>query len=216
VPKHDGRNRDAHFVLYWFRRDCEVLGLRQRRQYDSRRTFVSLAQADGARKDILRWISHGPEGDIVSLYTTLPWQALCEEVAKLKIGLRSGRLIELPKVANASGTDATFTTALTTDTARQSKTLSITRLWNDAESVPDGIRTPFRQLKQTCDGARLFAVSLCRIGSWIESACPHESSPESDTGPEFWRHTGDRSCGIQCQSIAASICGGTGPTRTTV
>ena len=54
------------------------------------RTFVSLSLADGARKDILRWISHGPEGDLVSLYTSLPWTALCEEVAKFSIGLRTG------------------------------------------------------------------------------------------------------------------------------
>ena len=105
--------------LYWFRRDCEVLGLRKRRQYDSRRTLISLAQADGARKDILRWITHGPEGDIVSAYTTLPWTTLCEEVAKLKIGLREGRLIVLPKVANSDGTAENLLTALTTDTARQ-------------------------------------------------------------------------------------------------
>lgn len=26
-------------------------------------------------------ITHGPEGDIVDLYTTLPWAALCGEVA---------------------------------------------------------------------------------------------------------------------------------------
>jgi integrase len=101
VPKQDGQNRDAHFVLYWFRHDCEVLGLRRRRQYDSRRTFISLAQADGARKDILRWITHGPEGDIVSLYTTLPWASLCGEVAKLRIELREGRLLEFPKLAAA-------------------------------------------------------------------------------------------------------------------
>jgi len=140
VPKQDGRNRDAHFVLYWFRRDCEVLGLRQRRQYDSRRTFISLAQADGARKDILRWITHGPDGDIVSIYTTLPWNALCEEVAKLRITLRDGRLIQLPKAANARGGDQNFTTPVTTDTARQSKTLSFSRTWTNALSVPDGIR----------------------------------------------------------------------------
>ncbi len=99
LPKADEQNRDAHFVLYWFRQDCELLGLRRRRQYDSRRTFISLAQADGARKDILRWITHGPEGDIVSLYTTLPWDALCAEVAKLRVELREGRLLEFPKVA---------------------------------------------------------------------------------------------------------------------
>ena len=37
-----------------FYEDCETLGLRLRRQYDSRRTFISLSLADGARKDILR------------------------------------------------------------------------------------------------------------------------------------------------------------------
>lgn len=36
--------------------------------HDARRTLISLAQADGARRDILRWITHGPEGDIVSDY----------------------------------------------------------------------------------------------------------------------------------------------------
>jgi len=65
-------------------------------------TFVSLSLADGARKDILRWISHGPEGDVVSLYTSLPWTALCEEVAKFSIGLRTGQLLELRKAANSS------------------------------------------------------------------------------------------------------------------
>lgn len=63
---------------------------------------MSLSLADGARKDILRWVTHGPEGDIMDLYTTLPWSALCEEVAKLKIELREGKLIELPKVAVAA------------------------------------------------------------------------------------------------------------------
>ncbi len=146
VPKQDGRNRDAHFVLYWFRRGCEVLGLRLRRQYDSRRTFISLALADGARKDILRWITHGPDGDIVSVYTTLPWNVLCEEVAKLRIALRDGRLIQLPKAASVRGDDLNFTTVATTDTVRQPKSLSIPPTWICGLNVPDGIRTLFRQL----------------------------------------------------------------------
>jgi hypothetical protein len=56
--------------------------LRARRQHDARRTFISLTIADGARKDTLRWVTHGPEGDVVELYTTLPWHTLCEEVAR--------------------------------------------------------------------------------------------------------------------------------------
>ena len=48
-----------------------------------------LAQVDGARRDLLETISHGPRGDIVSVYTTFPWPALCAEIAKLKIELKN-------------------------------------------------------------------------------------------------------------------------------
>ncbi len=83
----------AHRIFHGLLRP--KLGLRKRRQSDSLRTFISLAQADGARNDILRWITNGPGGDIVSVYTTLSWNALCEEVAKLRITLRDGRLNQL-------------------------------------------------------------------------------------------------------------------------
>lgn len=66
--------------------DLERIGLRPRRQHDARRTFITLARADGARKDLLRLVTHGPEGDIVDVYTEMPWAPLCEEVAKLKLG----------------------------------------------------------------------------------------------------------------------------------
>jgi len=69
--------------------------LRKRRLHDLRRS------CDGGRKDILRWITHGPSGDIMDSYTTLPWDALCAEVTKLRIEVREGRLLKLPKVAIA-------------------------------------------------------------------------------------------------------------------
>jgi hypothetical protein len=50
---------------------------------------------------VLEWVTHGPRGDIVDLYTTLPWEALCAEVAKLRISLREGTVIALPRAANA-------------------------------------------------------------------------------------------------------------------
>jgi len=81
----DGKNLSDKQVRLALYKDLELLGFRRRRTHDSRRTFISLAQADGARKDILRWVTHGPEGDIVDLYTTLPWATLCDEVAKLRI-----------------------------------------------------------------------------------------------------------------------------------
>ena len=98
----DGDHLKDNLVYDTFQRDLKLLGLRPRRVHDARRTFISLALADGARKDVLRWITHGPEGDIVSLYTTLPWDALCSEVAKLRIELRAGRLLELRKAANSN------------------------------------------------------------------------------------------------------------------
>ena len=42
-------------------------------------------------------MSHGPRGDIVSIYTTFPWPALCAEVAKLQVALREGqRCVVIP------------------------------------------------------------------------------------------------------------------------
>lgn len=65
--------------------DLEQLGLRPRRQHDARRTFITCALEDGARKELLRWVTHGPEGDIVDTYTSPSWPVLCEQVALLKL-----------------------------------------------------------------------------------------------------------------------------------
>lgn len=78
-------------ALKRFHEDLERLGLRKRRQHDARRSFITLARSDGARKDVLEWVTHGPRGDIVDLYTTLPWEALCAEVAKLRIFAAGGK-----------------------------------------------------------------------------------------------------------------------------
>lgn len=68
-----------------FRLDLAMLGMRHRRGHDLRRTFITLAQVDGARRDLLETITHGPRGNIINVYTTFPWPALCAEVAKLRI-----------------------------------------------------------------------------------------------------------------------------------
>lgn len=61
-------------MLKKFHQDMVRLGLRPRRQHDLRRTFISLRLGDGASKDILRWITHAPEGDLIDDYTTLVWR----------------------------------------------------------------------------------------------------------------------------------------------
>ena len=114
VPSRLGRCRSVNHGLKKFLKDLKRLGLRKRRQHDLRRSFISLAIGDGARKDILRWITHGPSGDIMDQYTTLPWESRCAEMSKLKIGLLKGQVIALPKVAEIGGGDRGFGTVLGT------------------------------------------------------------------------------------------------------
>ena len=85
VPTWRGTNRNASEGWAAFQEDLERLRLRPRRQQDLRRTFITLARADGATKDTLEWISHGPRGDIVDVYTSFPWATLCEQGSKLDI-----------------------------------------------------------------------------------------------------------------------------------
>lgn len=78
--------------------DLLALGLRHRRQHDARRTFVSLALADGARGDHLRWVTHGKQSTVMDLYTTLPWATLCEAVACLRVDLRCDAAVTVAPV----------------------------------------------------------------------------------------------------------------------
>lgn len=80
-----------------------MLKLRHRRGHDLRRTMISLARTDGARKDILERCTHTPrKGSAIDLYTTFPTEALCEEVSKLKLQRRSehGKVVPLRAVAS--------------------------------------------------------------------------------------------------------------------
>ncbi len=93
------KDNTAHANLI---RDLGVLGMRSRRTHDTRRTFISLGIADGARKDILKWVSHGPSGDVMDDYTTLPFEALCAEIAKMRLELREGQIVQMRQVSGSS------------------------------------------------------------------------------------------------------------------
>ncbi len=103
VPSPKGKARNVHVALQQFHHDLETLELRKRRLHDLRRILISFVLGDGAWKDILRWITHSPSGDIMDPYTTHTLEVYCAEVAKLRIDLREGRLIALPKAARARG-----------------------------------------------------------------------------------------------------------------
>lgn len=95
VPTRAMTVRAAAASQKTFVEDLELLELRRRRGHDLRRTFITLARVDGARTDLLEVVTHGPRGAIVDLYTTFPWPALCEEVAKLRVTLRRGEVLRL-------------------------------------------------------------------------------------------------------------------------
>jgi hypothetical protein len=97
VPALHGGFRSRHHALDHFHHDLDGVGLRRRRQHDLRRTMISLARADGAAKDVLETVTHGARGDIMDSYTTLPWNVVCAEVAKLRVQLVEGRVVALPQ-----------------------------------------------------------------------------------------------------------------------
>lgn len=125
VPSVDGGLLSSSSSYKRLLEDLELLGLRRRRQHDARRTFISLAIGDGARKELLRWVTHGPEGDIVDAYTTPPWHVLCEQVAMFKLTLPEGLL--------PSGSAVAVTSVL-----RQEKHSmdTATSMWRRRESNP--------------------------------------------------------------------------------
>jgi integrase len=82
-----------------FKEDLQALGLRtsagefrDRGGHDLRAWFITSGQEQGAHRDLLRVVTHTAKGDIVSGYTRA---TLCTEVAKLKVSILDGKLLEL-------------------------------------------------------------------------------------------------------------------------
>lgn len=90
IPSRMGGARGERQAHARLQEDLVRLGFRGRRVHDLRRTFVSLCRDDGARGDVLRWVSHGgSRASMVDLYSTLAWSTLCTEVARLRFDLPS-------------------------------------------------------------------------------------------------------------------------------
>jgi integrase len=83
-----GGMRSDHDSYKRLRLDCTALVLRHRRIHDLRRTGITLAREDGAQKDTLRASTHGGAMDIMDVYTSMGWPALCAEVAKILVRRR--------------------------------------------------------------------------------------------------------------------------------
>lgn len=97
VPSRLGRIRSVRHMHRRFQQDLHRIGLRGRRQHDTRRTFITLALSDGARRDVLRALTHPSPASAFDAYPSFAWEVTCEAVAQLKI--------ELPPFRPPMGTD---------------------------------------------------------------------------------------------------------------
>jgi hypothetical protein len=48
-----------------------------------------------SRKEVLRWVRHGPSGGIFEAYATLPLSAPCEAFECLKVGVKEGKVVSI-------------------------------------------------------------------------------------------------------------------------
>ncbi len=103
VPSRLGDNRSRHHMFKKFKADLKMLGLRPRRQHDTRCTFISLCLDRGAREERLRLITHGRRRNVIGGYDKPSWKSLCRQVARLKIHLRDQEPAKLPLAAVAGG-----------------------------------------------------------------------------------------------------------------
>ena len=72
-------------MLKKFHQDCKRVGIRERRQHDSRRTWLSTVLAAGANETHAKWIAHGPPPTVLGAYLSMPWSTLCAVVDELRI-----------------------------------------------------------------------------------------------------------------------------------
>jgi hypothetical protein len=161
VPTRNMTERLSPEAQNAFTLDLKILRLRHRRGHDLRRTFITLAQVDGARRDLLETITHGPRGNIVNVYTTFPWPALCAEVAKLRItkvrtGGRENRLEIGGRTTRSRRRAAIACDRSCYRSAKLAESLA-------KECDPSGIRIAAKQRETT----RGFAVSVGDVRSEI-------------------------------------------------
>jgi hypothetical protein len=80
-----GAMRDKNYIWKRITADLVRLSARHRRAHDLRRTGISLARADGADELLLKRGTHAPPRNVMGLYTSVEWETLCREVAKLRL-----------------------------------------------------------------------------------------------------------------------------------
>jgi integrase len=129
-------------------RDCDLVGVPRQGTHAGRRFFISHARMDGARADVLERVTHNAAGEQIDQYTYFGWEALCEAVACLRVDLRRGRVVALPKVAAAGSSEyaegASADAPCATECATDAETPSETEEngWRRRDSKTGPMRNP--------------------------------------------------------------------------
>ena len=87
VPSAGGKFRSNSSSWRWFKEDLERLGIPHQRHYESRSSFINLAEAAGADRSDVALLTHASIGQAKDLYRRIAqlWPRLCRAVLMIKI-----------------------------------------------------------------------------------------------------------------------------------
>ncbi len=87
VPSTTGKPRNNAYTWRCFRDDLVTLGLAHQRHYETRSTFINLAEAGGALPEDVHRLTHASIGEAKDLYRRVPqqWPRLCRAVRAIQI-----------------------------------------------------------------------------------------------------------------------------------
>ncbi len=87
VPSTTGKPRNNAYTWRCFRNDLLELGLAHQRHYETRSTFINLAEAGGALPEDVHRLTHASIGEAKDLYRRVPqqWPRLCRAVRAIRI-----------------------------------------------------------------------------------------------------------------------------------
>lgn len=87
VPSTTGKPRNNAYTWRCFRDDLRTLGFSHQRHYETRSTFINLAEAGGALPEDVHRLTHASIGEAKDLYRRIPqqWPRLCRAVRAIQI-----------------------------------------------------------------------------------------------------------------------------------
>jgi integrase len=88
VPSATGKPRNNAFSWRAFRDDLVTLGIPHQRHYETRSTFINLAEGAGASPEDVHRLTHASLGEAKDLYRRVPqqWPRLCAAVKAIQMG----------------------------------------------------------------------------------------------------------------------------------